>query len=87
MSIEVPPAVEANAFASITKSYPDKLEQYFEFYNPMDKKGRYLPYDELRHRIDSGLDHKLVWSLTKLSRNRQKTALIEIGRASCRERV
>ncbi len=79
MNIKIPPAVEANAFATITKNYPDKLEQYFEFYNPMDKKGRYLPYDELRHRIDSGLDHKLVWSLTKLSRNRQQTALIELG--------
>lgn len=79
MNIKIPPAVEANAFASIAKSYPDKLEQYFEFYNPMDKKGRYLPYDELRHRIDSGLDHKLVWSLTKLSRNRQQTTLIELG--------
>ena len=79
MNIKVPPSVEANSFATITTNHPDKLEKYLEFYSPMDKKGRYLPYDELRHRIDSELDHKLVWSLTKLSRNRQQTTLIELG--------
>lgn len=79
MNIKVPPAVQANPFAILTKSEPDKLEQYLEFYNPMDKKGRYLPYDELRHRIANGLDHKLAWSLTKLSRIRQQAALLEMG--------
>lgn len=79
MKIKNPPAIEAGAFVAITKKHPDQLEQYLEFYNPMDEKGRYLPYDELRHRIDSGLDHRLVWSLTKLSRLRQQAALIELG--------
>ena len=60
MNIKAPPAVAQNPFASITQNYPEKLEQYLEFYSPVDKKGRYLPYDELRHRIASGIDHQLV---------------------------
>ena len=84
MNIKVPPAVQANPFAILTKSEPDKLEQYLEFYNPMDKKGRYLPYDELRHRIANGLDHKLAWSLTKLSRIRQQIPSRDVPLSSVR---
>lgn len=79
MSIKEPPAEEPNPLAIIASNYPDKLAQYLEFLTPMDKKGRYLPYDELRHRIDSDLDHKLVWSLVKSARNRQKTKIIKLG--------
>lgn len=79
MNIKAPPAVAQNPFASITQNYPEKLEQYLEFYSPVDKKGRYLPYDELRHRIASGIDHQLVWSLTRLARTKQHITLIELG--------
>lgn len=79
MNIKAPPAVVQNPFASITQNSPDKLEHYLEFYSPVDKKGRYLPYDELRHRIASGLDHQLVWSLTRLARTKQHITLIELG--------
>ena len=85
MNIKVPPAAVENPFATITQNCPEKLEQYLEFYSPVDKKGRYLPYDELRHRIASGLDHQLVWSLTRLARTKQQATLIELGEpaASC----
>lgn len=85
MNIKVPLAVVENPFATITQNCPEKLEQYLEFYSPVDKKGRYLPYDELRHRIASGLDHQLVWSLTRLARTKQQATLIELGEsaASC----
>ena len=79
MNIKTPPAVVVNPFAALTQNYPNQLEDYLEFYSPVDKKGRYLPYDELRHRIASGLDHQLVWSLTRLARTKQQTTLIELG--------
>lgn len=79
MNIKEPPVEEPNPLGVIASSYPDKLDQYLEFLTPMDKKGRYLPYDELRHRIDGDLDHKLVWSLVKSARNRQKAKIIKLG--------
>ncbi len=79
MSIKVPPTEEVNPLAVIANNCPEKLSDYLEFFSPMDKKGRYLPYDELRHRIDDGLDHKLAWSLVKASRNRQRAKVINLG--------
>ena len=78
MNIKTPPSAAANPFAAIMENCPDKLEQYLKFYSPVDKKGRYLPYDELRHRVPSGLNHQIVWSLTKLSRSRQ-SSLVALG--------
>ena len=75
----MPPAEEANPLSVIANNCPEKLDDYLEFFCPMDKKGRYLPYDELRHRVDGDLDHKLVWSLVKTSRNRQKAKVIDLG--------
>ena len=79
MSIKVPPTEEVNPLAVIANNCPEKLSDYLELFSPMDKKGRYLPYDELRHRIDDGLDHKLAWSLVKASRNRQRAKVIDLG--------
>ncbi len=79
MNIKEPPQVEANPLSIIANNCPEKLGDYLEFFSPMDKKGRYLPYDELRHRIDDGLDHKLIWSLVNSSRNRQKAEIIQLG--------
>lgn len=82
MSVKLPPTEQANPLSVIANSSPDKLNEYLTFFSPMDKKGRYLPYDELRHRIGSGLDHSLVWSLVKTSRHRQKTNIIALGEPS-----
>ncbi len=79
MNIKEPPEQETNPLAVITNNCPDKLSDYLEFLSPMDKKGRYLPYDELRHRIDTDLDHTLVWSLVKSARNRQMAKIIKLG--------
>lgn len=49
----------------------DQLEPYLEFYSPIDAKGRYLPYDELRFRIPAGLNKDLAWQLTRLARLKQ----------------
>lgn len=79
MGVKEPPAEVPNPLAVIAHKCPDKLGHYLEFLSPMDQKGRYLPYDELRHRIDDGLDHQLVWSLVKSARSRQKSKLIMLG--------
>lgn len=82
MSIKLPPSTEANPISIITTNDPDKLDEYLEFFSPMDKKGRYLPYDELRHRISSSLDHKIVWSLIRSSRIRQQAKVVRLGEPS-----
>jgi Fic family protein len=79
MNIKKPPVEAPDPLAVIVTKCPDKLGRYLEFLSPIDRKGRYLPYDELRHRIDSDLDHKLVWSLVKSARNRQKFQIIKLG--------
>lgn len=79
MNIKEPPIEEPNPLAVIAEKDRNKLSRYLEFLSPMDRKGRYLPYDELRHRIDGDLDHTLVWSLVKSARNRQKIKIIKLG--------
>ncbi len=79
MSIKEPPQVTPGAFSVVVNSYPDRVDDYLDYFRPFDKKSRYLPYDELRHRIDDGLDHTLVWSLIKLARNRQQSPIISLG--------
>lgn len=56
-----------------------QLGPYLQFYSPIDPKGRYLPYDELRFRIPAGLDVDLAWQLTRLSRSRSANIIIELG--------
>lgn len=41
---------------------------YFKYQAPVDDKGRYLHWDELRHRIKSGLNEQVVWTLVKQAR-------------------
>ncbi len=83
--IKKPPSIETLPeviFSEITQKHPEKLSEYFEFYKPLDNKGRYLPYDEFRHRVPSHLDPTLAWALTKLSRIMQYSPLIYLGEPS-----
>jgi len=79
MSIKEPPELVANPLSKIAKNCPEKLTDYLGFFSPLDKKGRYLPFDELRHRVDEDLDLKLAWSLVKMARSRQKSKVIDLG--------
>jgi len=79
MNITKPPKVELNPFSTIAASCPDKLTNYLDYFSPIDKKGRYLHFHELRHRIDSALDTSLVWSIVKSARNRQQTHITKLG--------
>ena len=79
MNIKRPSEVDADPFSVIASHSPDQLNNYLEFFTPIDTKGRYLHFDELRYRIPSNLDIELVWSIVKLARNRQKSPLIQLG--------
>ncbi len=52
-------------------SHPPKVPAYIEYLRAVDDQGRYLPYDQLRHRIAKGIDLDLAWGLTKQTRNSQ----------------
>nr|WP_136250923.1 Fic family protein [Ningiella ruwaisensis] len=84
MNIKKPPEVIENVFSKIASEAFENMDAYLDFFSPTDKKGRYLPYDELRHRIDDGLNHSYVWSLTKAARNRQQCKLFTLGEPSQR---
>jgi len=79
MKITEPPKVELSPFSVIAENCPDKLIDYLDFFSPTDEKGRYLPFHELRYRIDSALDLSLVWSIVKLARIRQQAHIIKLG--------
>ncbi len=85
MSIKSPPNRELMPLVAVVSQYFKHIEiytQYLSFHTPLDKKGRYLPYDELRHRIDNGLDHKMVWSLVKEARDKQMVDIMPINAPS-----
>lgn len=80
--IKVPPkatTLPAGVFEEIGQKYPDRLADYLAYYQPVDAKGRYLPYDEFRHRVTAGLDVNLSWAMTKLSRSAQYMRLLPLG--------
>ena len=82
--IKFPPKKEnlpSNLFEDINNKYPEKLSEYLDYYKPIDDKGRYLPFDEFRYRIKSGLDVNFAWAMTKLSRTAQSMDLVILGEA------
>lgn len=82
MKVLTPPAVQPAPFSTIAAKNPEKLSQYLEYFSPIDKKGRYLSFDDLKYRIPAELDTSLVWSVVKSARDRQKVFLIKLGEPS-----
>lgn len=68
-----------NPFNKIAKSCPDKLESYLELFSPIDERGRYLHFDDIRFRLPKQLDLQMAWSVIKLARERQIKTLIHLG--------
>lgn len=58
---------------------PERLLDYVNYMAPVDPKGRYFHFDELKHRLPKRLDSALVWSLLKEARDKQKHTLYFIG--------
>ncbi|QIL90061.1 Fic family protein [Microbulbifer sp. SH-1] len=79
MKIVVPPPLEPNPFQKVASDSPDQLLGYLDFHTPLDKKGRYQPFDELRHRVPQGLDAAVAWSFVRNARNQQQSYLISLG--------
>lgn len=77
--IKRPPALIADPFAQIAQREPALLAGYLELFTPLDDKGRYQHFDELRFRIPKALDQALAWSVIKQARQRQLTPLIALG--------
>lgn len=78
--IKLPPTEPpANPLIALMQSGPEQLEQYLPFFTPLDGKGRYLPFDEFRHRISKKLDLNIAWALTKLARHNALQPLLPLG--------
>ena len=77
--IKLPPTeLPANPLIALMQSGPEQLEQYLPFFAPLDGKGRYLPFDEFRHRISRKLDLNIAWALTKLARHNALQPLLPL---------
>lgn len=68
-----PPKGElANPWISLSS---DQLPPYIPFAAPVDARGRYLPYDEFRHRVPKDLSVDIAWFFTKEARALAKQSL------------
>lgn len=70
-----PPKVSENPFIEIAKAQSELLPTYMDLHSPVDKKGRYLPFDELYRRFPKALDTQLAWSVVRDARQSQITKL------------
>jgi Fic family protein len=81
--IKRPPSERiANPFNRIAEQCSEQLGDYLELFAPVDDKGRYLHFDELRHRLPAALDIDLAWSVVKSARQRQKSTVLFLGEPS-----
>lgn len=79
MKIKPPPTVSKSYAKQLIGVSASVLEAYLQCGTVLDEKGRYLPYDELRRRIQKQLDPVLVWSMVKHARLRASTVLRDMG--------
>ncbi|MGH8434982.1 MAG: Fic family protein [Pseudomonas sp.] len=77
--VKRPPSLIANPFAQLSEQGSTHIGEYLELHTPLDDKGRYQHFDELRFRIPKGLDHALAWSVVKQARQRQLNPVIPLG--------
>jgi Fic family protein len=73
--VKKPPKVSNNPFIEIARAQPELLPAYIDLHSPVDKKGRYLPFDELYRRFPKSLDPQLAWSVVSDARQSQLTKL------------
>lgn len=70
--IKRPPSTLVNPWAKLSS---DQLPPYIPFAAPVDARGRYLPYDEFRHRVPKDLSVDIAWFFTKEARANVKQSL------------
>lgn len=69
MRIESPKPWSEMLSEALKKVSPDEFLGLFERYKPIDDKGRYLHWDELRRRVDKYSDPELAWVSIKAARS------------------
>ncbi|MDN3220274.1 Fic family protein [Pseudomonas nunensis] len=78
-----PPALRGRSdpvFDLLAQSpHKERLSDYLVLLKPLDGQGRYLPFDDLRHRWAPGLDTHLCWALVKKARTAQYARLLPLG--------
>lgn len=81
--IKHPPRVHelSQGFSHLAPNHPfwSHADEYLSLYKPVDHKGRYLPYDQLRYRWPSNLDSSTCWSFVKLARMNQQAPILPLG--------
>lgn len=80
MKIEKPTEWSILIKEVMEKYSPDKLFQQMDRFKPIDEKGRYLHWDEIRRRRDHYKDPELAWLSIKSARRQisKKTSLKDI---------
>jgi Fic family protein len=77
--ISAPPPRVPNTWQVIIEKHKDHVGAYVGIAHPIDSKGRYLHYDQLRFRLPKGIDHALAWSVIKFARTQQHSSSILLG--------
>lgn len=72
-----------NPMQVVMAAHAEQIEDYLSLFSPLDAKGRYLHFDELRFRLPKGVDTELAWSVVKSARHRQVKTVIKLGSQSC----
>src|SRR5690606_1097830 len=52
-----------------------EMSKILRYMSPVDEKGRYLPFDEFRHRVTPPLSVDLAWASVKESRRSARNVL------------
>lgn len=66
-AIKTPPSITKELRQSAL-AHASQSDDYIKYFNAVDTKGRYLPYDEFYYRLDKGIDVDTAWALTKQQR-------------------
>lgn len=77
--LKSPPSVipHDQLFAQIAENrFWQHPADYLALHTPLDDQGRYLHFDQLRHRWPSGLDTRICWTMVKSARVAQQLPIL-----------
>jgi Fic family protein len=68
-------------FFSPSADHPfrENIAEYLALHKPLDDQGRYLHFDELRHRWRTGLNPAICWAIVKSARIGQYSRILPLG--------
>lgn len=59
--------------------FRENIAEYLALHKPLDDQGRYLHFDELRHRWRTGLNPAICWAIVKSARVGQYSQILPLG--------